>query len=493
MSKEMVISANPHETRVAILEEGQLCEFYVEREKEFALVGSIYKGRVTRVLPGMQSAFVEIGLDSDAFLYVSDFLEALEDVDHIETPAEEKVQKMQDQGGQVFNAASPAAPALEPADVESAPLNSSEHSPAEHAPEHDQPADAPSAPAPSGNVASAHNAPPSSHPPRYENRHDSRPHRGGGRDFRGGRGGRRGGRPNRGGGERRYGRELPQSKYASHRPYEDPATESAPPEGYVPTILPGESLAKYKAPSSAPSVAPPESAPPLTPASFPPEPTRESLSPAPAPEPIRSEHSAPSLRVSSTGFEPLPGESIAKWKGQEPQIEQHAEPSSAASEPSGSVSGESFVARDNAETDIAHFEVEAESEPASGHTDHAESSPADLPEDGAAALTEHVAEAQSEAAALQAEEDHIAPFGEPRSIDDDLHESHEAEDAIVDVEEHELDDEDDSESDMESEADAAHSEAHELDEAAAESESLLASAAEQNGAEVTTTDAMPAE
>jgi len=74
MSKEMVISANPHETRVAILEEGQLCEYYVEREKEFALVGSIYKGRVTRVLPGMQSACVERGLDSDAFLYVMDFL-----------------------------------------------------------------------------------------------------------------------------------------------------------------------------------------------------------------------------------------------------------------------------------------------------------------------------------------------------------------------------------------------------------------------------------
>src|ERR1700748_3862244 len=82
MSKEMVISANPHETRVAILEEGQLCEFYVEREKEVALVGSIYKGRVTRVLPGMQSAFVDIGLDGDAFLYVSDVFENLDDYDH---------------------------------------------------------------------------------------------------------------------------------------------------------------------------------------------------------------------------------------------------------------------------------------------------------------------------------------------------------------------------------------------------------------------------
>src|SRR6202035_214310 len=121
MSKEMVISANPHETRVAILEEGQLCEFYVEREKEFALVGSIYKGRVTRVLPGMQSAFVEIGLDSDAFLYVSDFLEDLEEFDHIVTTVEEKVQKMEAQGGQVFAPESTTTPVIEPADVEPAP------------------------------------------------------------------------------------------------------------------------------------------------------------------------------------------------------------------------------------------------------------------------------------------------------------------------------------------------------------------------------------
>jgi Rne/Rng family ribonuclease len=79
MSKELVISASSHERRVAILEEGQLVEIYIEREKEFALVGSIYKGKVTRVLPGMQSAFVDIGLDGDAFLYVSDVFENLED------------------------------------------------------------------------------------------------------------------------------------------------------------------------------------------------------------------------------------------------------------------------------------------------------------------------------------------------------------------------------------------------------------------------------
>ena len=88
MSKELVISSSPHETRVAILEDGQLCEIYIEREKEYALVGSIYKGRVTRVLPGMQSAFVDIGLDTDAFLYVSDVLEHLEEYDHVAPVAE---------------------------------------------------------------------------------------------------------------------------------------------------------------------------------------------------------------------------------------------------------------------------------------------------------------------------------------------------------------------------------------------------------------------
>src|SRR5881394_452801 len=81
MSKELVINATSHERRVAIMEEGQLVEIYIEREKEFALVGSIYKGKVTRVLPGMQSAFVDIGLDGDAFLYVSDVFENLEDYD----------------------------------------------------------------------------------------------------------------------------------------------------------------------------------------------------------------------------------------------------------------------------------------------------------------------------------------------------------------------------------------------------------------------------
>src|SRR5947209_347401 len=84
MSKELYVSSTPHETKVAVVEEDQLSEIYFERENEYTLAGSIYKGRVTRVLPGMQSAFVNIGLERDAFLYVSDFLmEEDEDADAI--------------------------------------------------------------------------------------------------------------------------------------------------------------------------------------------------------------------------------------------------------------------------------------------------------------------------------------------------------------------------------------------------------------------------
>ena len=75
MTKELVISSNRHETKVALLEDDQLVEIFFQRSNEYSLVGSIHKGRVTRVLPGMQSAFVELGLERDAFLYVSDFLE----------------------------------------------------------------------------------------------------------------------------------------------------------------------------------------------------------------------------------------------------------------------------------------------------------------------------------------------------------------------------------------------------------------------------------
>jgi Ribonuclease G/E len=75
MNKELFVSSTPHETKVGLVEDDLLAEVYLERENEYTLAGSIYKGRVTRVLPGMQSAFVDIGLERDAFLYVSDFME----------------------------------------------------------------------------------------------------------------------------------------------------------------------------------------------------------------------------------------------------------------------------------------------------------------------------------------------------------------------------------------------------------------------------------
>jgi Rne/Rng family ribonuclease len=375
MSKEMVISANPHETRVAIMEEGQLCEYYVEREKEFALVGSIYKGRVTRVLPGMQSSFVDIGLDSDAFLYVTDFLEGIEEFDPIVTTVENKVQKMEEQGGQVYPAAAHVASAIEPADVDAAPLVSAhEGSSGEASPGGQGSFSAPQSAVPASPATSSTGAAASSSAPdrgRYENRGRPGGHGGGGggRDFgrRGGRGrfGRRGGRGGSGGGDRdrRYGRELPSSKYASPRGPEE-RVESGP-VGHLDVVLPGESLAKFRekpASSSIPIMEPEELNPPRAEDLLPPDPAAiplvaaiaaegadqervqaETAQPETAHEEARQQHETPrhhepprhhedppthgfsrnprppyqrDFQQSSSvgGIEPLPGESLAKWK-----------------------------------------------------------------------------------------------------------------------------------------------------------------------------------
>src|SRR3982750_1928199 len=85
MSKELFVTSTPHETKLAVVEDDQVVEVFFERENEYKLAGSIYKGRVPRVLPGMQSAFVDIGLERDAFLYVTDFLEEVEDNDDLDT------------------------------------------------------------------------------------------------------------------------------------------------------------------------------------------------------------------------------------------------------------------------------------------------------------------------------------------------------------------------------------------------------------------------
>jgi ribonuclease G len=119
MSKELVVATGRHETRVAILEDDQLVEVFHEREKEYSLAGSIHKGRVTRVLPGMQSAFVDIGLERDAFLYVSDFFEDNDEYDAVVSTAEEKVLKMEKGGAPTLpeEARAVTAPAEEAAVV----------------------------------------------------------------------------------------------------------------------------------------------------------------------------------------------------------------------------------------------------------------------------------------------------------------------------------------------------------------------------------------
>src|SRR4030042_2722324 len=92
MIKEMIVTSSALETKVAILEDDQLAELYIERNRNRGILGNIYKGRVTKVLPGMQSAFVQIGLEKDAFLYVSDFVEDTEEYDKVFREAEEKAE-----------------------------------------------------------------------------------------------------------------------------------------------------------------------------------------------------------------------------------------------------------------------------------------------------------------------------------------------------------------------------------------------------------------
>src|ERR671921_106622 len=108
MSKELIVSVNGREKKIAIIENGRVTEFYIERgESSQGIVGNIYKGRVMRVLPGMQSAFVDIGLERDAFLYVSDFFDEEEEFERI------VVDKTKTEGADAATAARAAAEKIE--------------------------------------------------------------------------------------------------------------------------------------------------------------------------------------------------------------------------------------------------------------------------------------------------------------------------------------------------------------------------------------------
>jgi ribonuclease G len=102
MNKEMIVTSNGHQTLVAILEDDQVAEVSVERERQRGVVGNIYKGRVSKVLPGMQSAFVDIGLERDGFLYVSDVVDTMDTFERMEGGDEEGDEggsEAADQGG----------------------------------------------------------------------------------------------------------------------------------------------------------------------------------------------------------------------------------------------------------------------------------------------------------------------------------------------------------------------------------------------------------
>ena len=240
MSKELIVSAGRHETRVAILEDDQVVELFHEREKEYSLAGSIHKGRVTRVLPGMQSAFVDIGLDRDAFLYVSDFFEDNDEYDAVVSTVEEKVLKME-RGG---NGRGPLLDANRDPNRQDKP-----------APERNGAATASEEPSKAEmfGVAPAGAAPTGIGVPGAEHRHE------GGRDGRGDRGGRgRRGRRRRGGaavacrirsffspGSDVAGSpETESQKELEAEPAQAPSSRAFQADDDF-MVLPGESLAKY--------------------------------------------------------------------------------------------------------------------------------------------------------------------------------------------------------------------------------------------------------
>jgi len=229
MSKELVIAANRHEIKVGILEDDLLVEVFFQRANEYSLAGSIHKGRVTRVLPGMQSAFVDLGLERDTFLYVSDFADEAEDFDRVTVNRESP-------RGESRNHPPVERPLADlPNSLESAPE-------ASETIETDRPVNAGSG-EPESSVAA-------------QTDRGERPDRGA---DRGRRSRRRRGR----------GRGFPDSKYASSEasrpprftegaPAAEPSSASAPPVPAAETrprmaspaatdfsVLPGESLAKY--------------------------------------------------------------------------------------------------------------------------------------------------------------------------------------------------------------------------------------------------------
>ena len=102
MTTEMVVNVSPRETRAALLENGVLQELFVERASKLGLTGNLYKGRVSRVLPGMQAAFIDIGLERTAFLHVSDIVQPADAEDAAAAPRTENIRELVSEGGDIL-------------------------------------------------------------------------------------------------------------------------------------------------------------------------------------------------------------------------------------------------------------------------------------------------------------------------------------------------------------------------------------------------------
>jgi ribonuclease G len=221
MNKELYVSSTPHETKVALVEDDQLAEVFYERENEYTLAGSIYKGRVTRVLPGMQSAFVDIGLERDAFLYVSDFLELQDEEDSEEfgeIPAPPTTIRLNRQD-QPTNQLPPATlPTDEQAEFVAAVESLASEGPGEDTETQETAL---------------------SQPEETQGGDGARRWRGRRR-----RGGRRGGRDDRS--QRTEPRTETQPSIPEPESHEPPPEARSAPRHYEPIVLPGESISKYR-------------------------------------------------------------------------------------------------------------------------------------------------------------------------------------------------------------------------------------------------------
>src|SRR4051812_532857 len=113
MTKEMIISSNGHETVVAILEDDLVAEVFVERERHRGVVGNVYKGRVSKVLPGMQSSFIDLGLERDGFLYVAEVVDTMEEFERLEGGDEDEKDKGEDGKGRKDREEPKAQPRIE--------------------------------------------------------------------------------------------------------------------------------------------------------------------------------------------------------------------------------------------------------------------------------------------------------------------------------------------------------------------------------------------